>query len=245
MPLLTRRRHPSSQGLHHIHSHNILHLDLKPANVLITADGRLKIGDFGLSTRFPRADPAEVLRNAGLGGEVPAGLADKGWEREGDRDYMAMETLSGNFGKPADIFRCALLPDLCRLSRSRRRLTLRLGHHSFGLLILEAATNIIVPANDAPWHALRSNDFTDIDLAPLSPALIDLITLCMRAEPLERPTIDDVVGHPVVGRARAHGQAALVPEAEPFLVELLTGRIEPPAAGDEGSSELEDVEMEG
>jgi hypothetical protein len=96
----------ASQGLHHIHSRNILHLDLKPANVLVTSTGSLKIGDFGLSTRFPRVDAATILRGAGLGGEVAPGNGgiDKGWEREGDRDYMALETLRGVFGKPADIF---------------------------------------------------------------------------------------------------------------------------------------------
>lgn len=95
------------QGLHHIHSHQILHLDLKPANIFITAEGSLKIGDFGLSTRFPRVDPATILRGAGLGGTFPgaaSGVVEKGWEREGDRDYMALETLRGVFGKEADIF---------------------------------------------------------------------------------------------------------------------------------------------
>lgn len=101
----------SRQGLYHIHSQGILHLDLKPANILITTQGALKIGDFGLSTRSPRIDPAAILRGAGLGGDVPPGAAEKGWDREGDRDYMALETMNGNFGKSADIFRfvCSFL----------------------------------------------------------------------------------------------------------------------------------------
>ena len=79
--------------------------------MLITSTGALKIGDFGLSSRFPRTDPATILRGAGLGGEPVSGAgSDKGWEREGDRDYMALETLNGHFGKPADIFRCGLPP---------------------------------------------------------------------------------------------------------------------------------------
>ena len=37
-----------AEGLAHIHSRGIIHLDLKPANIFITSDGG-KIGDFGLS----------------------------------------------------------------------------------------------------------------------------------------------------------------------------------------------------
>ena len=36
-------------GLSFAHDNGVLHLDLKPANILITPDGRVKIGDFGVS----------------------------------------------------------------------------------------------------------------------------------------------------------------------------------------------------
>uniref|UniRef100_A0A452XI94 Protein kinase domain-containing protein n=6 Tax=Aegilops tauschii subsp. strangulata TaxID=200361 RepID=A0A452XI94_AEGTS len=40
------------QGLHHLHQHNIVHLDLKPANILLDANLVPKIADFGLSRCF-------------------------------------------------------------------------------------------------------------------------------------------------------------------------------------------------
>ena len=35
-------------GLQHIHTHRVMHRDLKPQNLLIDRNGVLKIGDFGL-----------------------------------------------------------------------------------------------------------------------------------------------------------------------------------------------------
>ena len=39
----------------------------------------------------------------------PRRVDDNGFEREGDREYMAPEVLQGRYGKEADIFRCARL----------------------------------------------------------------------------------------------------------------------------------------
>lgn len=36
------------QGLKHLHDNNMVHMDIKPANLFIGLDGLCKIGDFGL-----------------------------------------------------------------------------------------------------------------------------------------------------------------------------------------------------
>lgn len=77
-----------SQGLRHIHDSGFIHLDLKPANILITFEGVLKIGDFGMATRWP---------------------AKPGIEGEGDREYIGPEILMGKFDKPADVFALGLI----------------------------------------------------------------------------------------------------------------------------------------
>ncbi|UPX09817.1 Non-specific serine/threonine protein kinase [Ascochyta rabiei] len=77
-----------SQGLTFIHHSGYIHLDLKPANILIDFGGSLKIADFGLASSWP---------------------APKGIDGEGDRHYLAPEALCGRFDKPADVFALGMM----------------------------------------------------------------------------------------------------------------------------------------
>ena len=79
-----------------------------------------------------------------------------------------------------------------------------------------------MPDGGPAWQALRSNDFGVIDLSPLSPALADLITSCMDMEPTYRPTIEHIVSHPVIQRART-SVPALAPQEKGWLASILAG----------------------
>ncbi|KAF7544321.1 hypothetical protein G7Z17_g10044 [Cylindrodendrum hubeiense] len=75
-------------GLKEIHEAGFMHLDLKPANILVTFEGTLKIGDFGLAQACTAAQGVDV---------------------EGDREYMAPEMLKGKVGQSADVFSLGLI----------------------------------------------------------------------------------------------------------------------------------------
>nr|VWO98310.1 Map kinase [Ganoderma boninense] len=156
-------------GLRFIHDVNVIHLDLKPANIFLTGEGRLKIGDFGMASVWPRPSPPGEPQL--IPGQKPVGF-----EREGDKLYLAPEVLQGRYGKAADVF-------------------------SLGMTMLEAASNIVVPDQGEAWHRLRREDFCQVEL-DVSPELWDLIKSMMRAAPALRIGIQLVDTHPVVIRAR-------------------------------------------
>jgi mitosis inhibitor protein kinase SWE1 len=82
-----------SQGLKYIHDKGFIHLDLKPANILIDWEGVLKIADFGMASVWPA--PPHI-------------------DGEGDRNYIAPEILAGRFDRPADVFALGVI--MCEIA---------------------------------------------------------------------------------------------------------------------------------
>ena len=70
----------AASGLMHVHQAGYLHLDVKPSNIAFSADGGVKLLDFGLA------------QLAGLGGGAAGGTLP----------YMSPEVLNGRTSEPAD-----------------------------------------------------------------------------------------------------------------------------------------------
>ena len=85
-----------AEAVHHAHAKGVFHLDLKPSNILMTADGVPKVGDFGLSRAID--DHASRLWAHGAG--TPEYMAPEQW----DGDPSALREPTDVYGLGAILF---------------------------------------------------------------------------------------------------------------------------------------------
>ncbi|XP_021145090.2 interferon-induced, double-stranded RNA-activated protein kinase isoform X3 [Columba livia] len=76
------------KGVNYIHSEGLIHRDLKPQNIFISHEDKIKIGDFGLVT----SQASETLT-----------------ENRGTKSYMAPEQSGDTYGKEVDIYALGLI----------------------------------------------------------------------------------------------------------------------------------------
>jgi tetratricopeptide (TPR) repeat protein len=64
-----------AEGLAVAHDHGIVHCDVKPENIMLTSEGRIKVLDFGLAKHLPLSDQDSTFSHSGLIGGTPGYLA--------------------------------------------------------------------------------------------------------------------------------------------------------------------------
>ncbi|EWM25194.1 Protein kinase, ATP binding site [Nannochloropsis gaditana] len=174
------------RGMHFLHSNWILHRDLKPDNILITAQGILKIADFGLARYF--GNPNETLSP---GMQVIT------------RQYRPPELLLGSrvYGPPVDMWSIG-----CIMGEIRLRELLFRGDEDTDVSQLAKIFQVLGTPTDAtwPWYTTLP-DYPRYhitpqpvpDLARLLPSLraeeLALLQKLISLDPNRRPTAEEAL----------------------------------------------------
>lgn len=102
-----------AEALEVAHARHLVHRDLKPGNVMLTAQGRVKVMDFGLAKQLPVVGGPEHGRGATEADTTLPPLTDRGL-RVGTPDYMSPEQVRGDtLDERSDLFAFGIL--LCEL----------------------------------------------------------------------------------------------------------------------------------
>ena len=83
-----------ASALAYLHWQNMVHRDLKPENVLLTANGNIKLADFGLARKYIAFEPNN------------AGLVNRCYMQTfaGTPQWMAPEVFDGHYTEASDVF---------------------------------------------------------------------------------------------------------------------------------------------
>jgi WD40 repeat protein/serine/threonine protein kinase len=158
----------SAWGLHYAHEQGLVHQDIKPENLLLTADGMVKITDFGIAT-------AKTMARMLNGVSAPSQVAE---------GSTLLVSGSG-----------AMTPFYCSLEQANREtLTRRSDIWSWALSVLEMfqgerTWSHGVIANQALVNYLQvAAEAPQLPQKPQMPTLVvELLQQCFRQNPDERP----------------------------------------------------------
>lgn len=142
-------------GLAHIHERHLIHRDLKPGNIMITADGKLKILDFGLATRARKS--VSRSRNPTTPGTIR---------------YMSPEQLRGEeLSLSTDVFSLGVV-----------MFEIVTGKHLFPQSEVPEVRSAILSGN-YPLHEISDSRYSDVITRCLTPAPSQryLSALCVSA----------------------------------------------------------------
>jgi WD40 repeat protein/serine/threonine protein kinase len=156
-------------GLHHAHEGGLVHQDVKPGNVLLTAAGNAKVTDFGLArTRGTLIKPADRTSSSS----------------QAEPDGTLLVSMAG------------LSPAYCSPEQKRRGpLSRKTDIWSWGVTVLEMFAGVVAwregPSAEASLEELLGRGHTDDRLPTIPSALAELLRHCFRQDPRDRP--DDMI----------------------------------------------------
>lgn len=189
-------------GLKYAHSAEVIHRDLKPSNILVSSEGNIKIGDFGLA-RAIKSNPS--LFNAT---PITSYVATR-WYRA--PELIVRDT---KYGKPVDVWavgcilgelygRRPLMPGKDLLDQFQR-IVKYLGPPPPQMAMVKSFSvqRVGLPT---PWNAIYPFASTNA---------LNLLEHLLRWEPKTRYTVEEALEHEYFSRIRQKGSEPLC--TEPF-----------------------------
>ncbi|KAL4102442.1 hypothetical protein PRIC1_006187 [Phytophthora ramorum] len=161
-----------AQAVNHLHSHRVVHRDLKCGNVFLFRSGRVVLGDFGTSKLLPPG--------AGTGAEQELEAQGLTSTVVGSPLYMSPELLEGDpYGFATDIWSLGCV--LYELFSG--------GKPAFA-----------APSYPGVVYRITQGQYDLLDSAVVSPEVHNLIASMLRKAPQERPTIGKILQSPWLQR---------------------------------------------
>eukprot|EP00271_Cylindrocystis_brebissonii_P013221 TRINITY_DN328_c0_g1_i3.p1 TRINITY_DN328_c0_g1~~TRINITY_DN328_c0_g1_i3.p1 ORF type:complete len:581 (+),score=98.28 TRINITY_DN328_c0_g1_i3:367-2109(+) len=175
-------------ALQFLHQQGIVHRDVKPANILLDAQGGVHLSDFGLAAYTAKLEKHSIANWKGGAGKPTGGFHKK--NMVGTLQYMAAEVLKREVhSDKSDVY-------------------------SFAVTINELATGVFPYSDrltDAQAHTVLEMDYSEQQLASaisaeaLRPVLVtsanpctppglpELIDRCWQQDPAMRPSMDEIM----------------------------------------------------
>ncbi len=165
-----------ARGLAYAHSRGVVHQDVKPANLLLGADGTAKVSDFGIARAARVASPGHAPPDATVVVDPQVTLVGmtQGY-RSPEQARAGAAAVSGEVAP-----RLSAATDVWSLAVSVLELFMGYLPSAHG----QAAGEVLAQ--------LMADDAKDPAIPVLPDALVDLLGRCLRYEPAERPSMGQV-----------------------------------------------------
>ncbi|KAF1358749.1 serine/threonine-protein kinase-like protein chk1 [Lizonia empirigonia] len=156
----------------YMHSMGIAHRDIKPENVLLSAEGDLKLSDFGLAALFKKDGKARLCNT--VCGSPP---------------YIAPEIVSGRRSKRADVLDVGYHANVCDIWSC--------GVVLFVLLVGNTPWDEPTMRSEEFKEYVETDGHTTDELWQLvPPEILSLLRGMLKLDPASRFTLDEVRRHP-------------------------------------------------